>query len=248
MGVKINDQFWFDKSEGIINNSITNLDKGIAQLNTYIVAIWVIYSGASIFSLDYFEVTNKVLLMMVLLPHVFLLLGRWFITQAQLPVTIAFDPRVPDDIENSYKQTYSVKVKCLRKANIITLIATALVVITLTYSFKKKFEQKNIKFQLEQKIKPDFFYEVLQKEKCIVFTGEMPAKTTIDLEFSITSSKEDKVLYAFKDSRISDSKGIVNYNFALPKAVSGTILLKCSWLEKNVRKSIIKYVKPKSKK
>ena len=251
MAVKINDQFWFDWSEELIKSSIERLDKGLNRLNTYIISLWAIYTGASIFSLDLVKFEYNDFYLIIVLPHLILLLGRWLIVQAQLPVDISFDPRIPAHIEKSYRTTYQHKSKWSKLANIITLIATLAVVLTLTTSFLKKSELQQKKFEIANRIKPSIALDYQKSRGQLIFTGEIPPGTTAEINIKVIS--ETETIFEKQFSIKSSTKGLINGKCDIKCDLYGTIETTMSWYDsqESVKKVLIKTVnnlKPKKKK
>lgn len=241
---KINDQFWLDKAEKIINNSIDNLDKGISSLNTFLVALWGIYTAASIFTIAYLELDDTKLILYIILPHAILLLGRCLTIFGQLPVNIKFDPRAPELIEDAYRQTYWWKKFYLIVGIVFSVVATLVMIFVLTFSFIEKNNLKNKKFILDNRIKPNLQLHHSKEKQLFLLKAEIAPNTPIDISPILILNQKDTVLVD-EENLISSSQGIINCEIIPPtKFKQIKMIAKISWYNRteNVLKSLEKSI------
>lgn len=100
---KIDDQFWFDYSEKLINTSHSNTDEAAKKLQNLVLWLWGIYTtyaavGSSLQESSYpWFVT-----LLISLASVSLIVVYWGTSWVQMPVKTIFDTRSPDDIKDAY--------------------------------------------------------------------------------------------------------------------------------------------------
>lgn len=129
---KINDQFWFDYSEKLINESHTNADKAAEKLQNLILWLWGIYTtycviGSSLQESQYpFWMT-----FLIVLSSVFLILVYGGTVWIQIPVKTSFDPRSPDDIKEAYKTILFNKIVRFKITFCLVLISIIMVSLSL---------------------------------------------------------------------------------------------------------------------
>ncbi|MEO0525936.1 MAG: hypothetical protein AAFZ89_01850 [Bacteroidota bacterium] len=247
---KVKDQFWFDMSAKIINESISTLDKGLAKLDAYITALWVIYTTASIFSIKYLKLLENDFYWFILIPHLLLLLGRCFVVLSQMPIRMDLVVNAPVLIKKSYVRVFERKRISLLIGSIFALLGTIAVIITLTYSFQKNNQLKNLEYGKANRVSPDLIVNHLKSSDNLIFTAEITPKTKSEITISAVNKNNDTT---HKDTlnRISTQNGTIHGEFKLPEKDYQQIKINIKWIDinqNNIEKSLSRLIENKEHK
>jgi len=129
---KIDDQFWFNYSEKLINESHINADEAAKKLQNLILWLWGIYTSYSVVGSSLQESNYSfIVAILIVLASVSLILVYWGTVWVQMPVETSFDPRSPDEIEEAYKKTLTTKVSRFKKTLYFSLFSAFMVSLSL---------------------------------------------------------------------------------------------------------------------
>lgn len=129
---KINDQYWFNYSESLVTNGLENRNKAASTIQNFIVWLWAIYTG---FASVGFALSGKELVSwqaaFIALASVSIIAVYAGTVWVQIPVTVPFDPRSPDDIEGVYLTNMRSKTRRLRVTLGLSILAAIMVSMSL---------------------------------------------------------------------------------------------------------------------
>jgi len=138
MSEMIDKDFWYKYAKDRIVSAIIGRDAAASKLDTLLGVYWGIYTSSLVLGVftGVIKVDEWWKLLIMYLPSVSLLIARWFATYAQLPIEdVAFNPIIVDDIINScYVKTLTSKKKRLYWANLLTVISTLLLAVSILVS------------------------------------------------------------------------------------------------------------------
>lgn len=133
MPPKIDDQFWFDRSEEMIKSAVGRLNSWADKIKDYVVWAFTIYTGSIIFTVEYKKINEGWILVILVVPYVFLFGVYWYTQAFQQPKDVSFDPRSPTQIRDAYLKGYeekSKKTSLITALSFLSLISVALALIT----------------------------------------------------------------------------------------------------------------------
>ncbi|MFC2104790.1 hypothetical protein ACFLS4_05515 [Bacteroidota bacterium] len=177
----INDQFWFDYSAELVKGSISRLDSALGVIKKFITGLLTVYTASAIFTIEYKDIKNPLLLVLFALPYIVVLFGKWHTTVSSIPKSADFDPRVPSKIKKAYMSIHEFKERQLKISVFISFIATLLIATTLMLGFiigNKKIQEEKAK--KEYYLETDFDKEHQQ----ILVTGYFPASSKIKIRLT----------------------------------------------------------------
>lgn len=129
---KIDDQYWFNYSENLINNALENRNKAAATIQSFVLWLWGIYTASASIG---FALSGKELAswdtLVIALASVSLIAVYGCTVWVQLPVSVGFDPRSPDEIEDVYLTNIKHKNKRLQFTLALSIVAAIMVSIAL---------------------------------------------------------------------------------------------------------------------
>jgi hypothetical protein len=229
---KINDQFWFDLSEGMVKNSVDNLNKSYDNINTMIIWGWGIYTGSSIFTIEYKKITEWWILAILVMPYLLFIFTYWKSIIGKNPVSIKFDGRSPDEIKEAYELTFESKqreLKWLTNSSFITMTLLAMALIT-AYCLKNS--QKEI--TLEENVligKEDIASQALH------LSGKFPPDSILSIHLQImaldTSSQNVDTTFALLNTHEGVFYYTVKTEKTTPKVIAGI-----SWNDKGTKMTL----------
>lgn len=127
---KINDQFWFDYSEKLINENRT--DEAAKKLQNLVLWLWGIYTTYAVIGSNLQEQHFPLwVTILIALSSASLILVYWGTTWIQMPVETSFDPRCPSEIEGAYKKITTTKISRFNKTLGASLFSAFMVSISL---------------------------------------------------------------------------------------------------------------------
>jgi hypothetical protein len=129
---KINDQYWFDYSQKVVDKAIESRDQAGAKLQTLAVWLWSIYTAAAGIGI---VLTRKNLSLeataLIALGSVGIISVYWAAVWVQMPVVSNFDPRSPDEIQASYALAVREKQRRLQWALGLGGVASSIVAMAI---------------------------------------------------------------------------------------------------------------------
>lgn len=129
---KINDEYWFDFSKTLVEQSMTTRIEAAGKLQNLILWLWGIYTAATGvgFALSQKSIGNGPLIW-IALASLALIGAYWCTVWVQMPYLVRFDPRSPDEIAAAYSQRIKKANDRMILAIIVSLIAAFLVSVAL---------------------------------------------------------------------------------------------------------------------
>ena len=240
---KIDDQFWFDYSGGMVKDSIDRLDKGIESVNKFTVSLLGVYTASSIFTVEYKELREWYWIMLFSLPYVVVLVARWWAASSTTARAVEFDPRMPADIQKSYEDVHDFKVRRLNWMIRVSAVATLLVGVTLILGFalgNQRLAQKEALANTNQE--PYMLVERVEDQ--LLVTGQFPPEKPVAL--TIVYHLKDDTLSSTETHRLIGKQGLLFYEEVWKNEALGAEV-KVEWPEKEQRRSIIKTLAPKKR-
>jgi hypothetical protein len=233
---KINDQFWFDYSEKLINESHTNADKAAEKLQNLILWLWGIYTtycvvGSSLQESQYsFWMT-----FLIVLSSVFLILVYGGTVWIQIPVKTSFDPRSPDDIKEAYKiillnKIFRFKITFFFVVISIIMVSLSLVLISIIPKNNNDIHkvlisedihkpENNIEYVFSKQLDPIYIYF----DKGLILQKENDSLVNLENIFTQKINKNNKYIIkitGFSSTEVVSLKNTLadNYQISMARA------------------------------
>jgi hypothetical protein len=133
----VNDRYWLGRARGMLDQSIRGRDEAAGRLTSAVGWLWTVYTGAALVGVALRNQPLPNWAVGVLVAPALLLvaaygLGVW----AGLPLDVAFDPRVVEEIQSVHEEATKKKQHRLRLAGVAAglgaLAVVAAVVVTAT--------------------------------------------------------------------------------------------------------------------
>ncbi len=126
----VNDRYWLGRARGMLDQSIRGRDEAAARLTSGVGWLWTVYTGATLVSVALGKEPLPGWVLGVLVAPALLLVAAYTLaTWAALPVEVAFDPRVVEEVQQVHEQATRVKQRRLRLAGVSAALG-ALAVVT----------------------------------------------------------------------------------------------------------------------
>jgi hypothetical protein len=129
---KIDDQFWFDYSEKMVNSAVEQRDQAAYKIQTLVTWLWGIYTASAAVG---FALSGKGLSLwptLTIASASAALIGvYWATVWVVTPALGQFDPRSPDDIREDFNGLIRMKDRRLNITLAAGLVAAALVSVAL---------------------------------------------------------------------------------------------------------------------
>jgi hypothetical protein len=133
----VNDRYWLGRARGMLDQAIRGRDEAAARLASGVGWLWTVYAGAALVGA---ALGTRPLpgwaLGVLLAPAVLLVAAYALATWAALPVEVAFDPRVVEEVQAVHVRVSREKQRRLRLAGLAAglgaLAVLAAVVVTAT--------------------------------------------------------------------------------------------------------------------
>jgi hypothetical protein len=117
----VNDRYWLGRARGMLDQSIRGRDEAAARLTSGVGWLWTIYTGAALVGVALGKQPLPSWVVGVLVAPALLLVAAYALaTWASLPVEVAFDPRVVEEIRDVHVHATRVKQRRLRLAGLAT--------------------------------------------------------------------------------------------------------------------------------
>ncbi len=168
---RIDDKFWFERSGEWVKSSSSSRNEAAAKLQTMIVWLWGIYTASATIGMALgtaLSETSYPILIIVLIasPSTVLIGAYWVAVWAQVPISVKFDPRMPDDIKKAYLKGIRAKKRKLNAALALSLLAAVLVSFAIVAAYMSK------------QVTPSNFQAYLyasEEQNVLILTGHVPA-------------------------------------------------------------------------
>lgn len=227
---KIDDQFWFNYSEKLINESHDNANESAKKLQNLILWLWGIYTTYSVIGTKLqeshypFYVTLSIVFTSLILIVVY-----WGTVWVQMPVKTSFDPRSPEEIEKAYKKILKTKIRRFNITLLLSLIAALMVSLSLILMSTNT--KGNSKVKTEKSISKSYISKPFKSITLYFDRGSILPK--VDNELDILEKKmieksNDKNKYiikitGFSSTEIVQSKNTISDNYQISIARANNV-------------------------
>jgi hypothetical protein len=133
----VSDRYWLGRARGMLDQSIRGRDEVAARLCSGIGWLWTVYTGAALVGVTVRSQPLSGWVVGVLVAPALLLVAAYALaTWAGLPVEVAFDPRVVEEVQAVHVRASQDKQRRLRLAGVAAALGAvavlAAVVVTAT--------------------------------------------------------------------------------------------------------------------
>lgn len=181
---KIDDLYWFNYSEKIVNNAVENQDKAAGKLQNLALWFWGIYTAYAAVG---FVLSKKQLefwtTFWIAAASASLIAVYWSTVWVQMPILVAFDPRSPTDIKQAYTSTVEAKSFRLKVTLLLSVLAAIMVSLSLIISSVAK-EPKETKLAFGASI-----LSTKDARRMLAVTGTVGDARTVTVSVKPISSK-----------------------------------------------------------
>lgn len=96
----VNDAFWLKYAADHVTNAVTSRDDAANKIDTYLAAIWAIYTGVLTAGIVFHQIADNLWQIGIMaLPVLILPIARFYCLNVLLPPSVRFYPNIPDSIE-----------------------------------------------------------------------------------------------------------------------------------------------------
>jgi hypothetical protein len=124
----VNDRYWLGRARGMLDQAIRGRDEAAGRLTSGVGWLWTVYTGAALLGV---ALGDRPLpgwaVGMLVAPAVLLVATYGLATWATLPVAVAFDPRVVQEIQQVHVHAARIKQRRLRLAGLAAGLAAVAV-------------------------------------------------------------------------------------------------------------------------
>lgn len=230
MKPKIDDQFWFDMSYNMVNGSIERLRNGAQKIQNLILWAFGIYTGSAIFTVEYKNINEIGILIILCLPYLLLILGYWQAHMAQLPSSVEFDYKSPTQIERAYINGYNESNKKLNRSKWLSFLGLLALAISLMLAFILK-NQMPEEFHLQTKLN--------NGSHLLLITGNFPA--TQELEINRIIYFDNGTISSDSDTLLNSNTGLFFKSYPIAEA-SNKIKVEIGWSDKDYSHKLMKEI------
>jgi len=143
VGEIVNDAFWLQYAADHVTNAVKSRDDAAAKVDTYLAAIWTIYTGVLTAAVVFHQVSdNLCTLVLLALPVLILPIARYLCLQVAIPPQVVFYETSPASIRSTlYDGILKTKIRRLQWAKIGALVSAVSIAVSL-FAFKLNDEGK----------------------------------------------------------------------------------------------------------
>jgi len=124
----VDDLYWLSRARGMLDQSIRGRDEAAARLSSGVGWLWTVYTGAALVGVAVRSRPLPGWVVVVLVAPALLLVAAYALaTWAGLPIEVAFDPRVIQEIEDVHVRASREKRRRLRLAGVAAALGAAAV-------------------------------------------------------------------------------------------------------------------------
>lgn len=151
---KIDDAYWFDYSQKLVDGAVTTRDKMAENFQKLVIWLWGIYTATAAVG---FALSEKALsfwpTFLIASASALLIAVYWCSIWIQIPIQVEFDPRSPTEINKTHKDIVATKDKRIKFTLILSILAAIMVSLSIIFASVSK-KQKTIEPGFEASIHP----------------------------------------------------------------------------------------------
>ncbi|MFL5381771.1 MAG: hypothetical protein ACJ8GN_04585 [Longimicrobiaceae bacterium] len=213
----IGHQYWFDFSRTLVDGAISRRELAAEALQKLVIWIWGVYTAAASvgFALSGKELTLPATVL-IALPSALLILVYWGTVWVQMPRLVAFDPRVPDEIEQAHRKIVEAKERRLMLTLLLSVVTAAMVSLGLVVASVGR----------APRFTPPSFRAELAREGArsrvavTAHVGQAPRATLRVTPLGVVPARRAPMVATL----IPDSGGLLQASTALPTAVDSALV------------------------
>lgn len=212
VGPQVNDQYWFSYSKTLIDGALKSRDDAAATLQAFVGWLWTAYTAGAVVGVNLGKLSFALIPSLLIGSPVVALVGvYWLTVWVRTPEVIAFDPRLPKDIEHAYDHNLKVKQHRLAITLVCTALAGALTASAIVYA--------SIAYQSAVSLQLSVRAQLDHQTRTIFVSGAVPDLPKVQLgvyEFDSNTGLRGKCLTS---EEIASDRGIFR-SMAIP--ISGS--------------------------
>ncbi len=136
---KIDDAYWFDYSQKLVDGAVTTRDKMAENFQKLVIWLWGIYTATAAVG---FALSEKALsfwpTILIASASASLIAVYWATIWIQIPVNVEFDPRSPTEINKTHKDIVAVKDKRIKITLVLSILAAIMVSLSIIFASVSK--------------------------------------------------------------------------------------------------------------
>jgi hypothetical protein len=171
----VNDRYWLGRARGMLDQSIRGRDEAAARLIGGIGWLWTVYTGAALVGV---AVRNHPLpgwaVAVLVAPALLLVAAYVLATWAGLPLEVAFDPRVIEEIKDVHARASREKQRRLRLAAVAAGLGAAAVLAAVVATATVRGEPTSPSLAATVERQPG-------GQRVVLVAGRVPAGTAVTL-------------------------------------------------------------------
>jgi hypothetical protein len=222
----IDHAYWFDYSKKMIDGAQNKREAAAASIQKLVVWLWGIYTASAAIG---FTLSGKELsfwpAILIAAASGALIIVYWGTVWVQVPITIAFDPRSPTEIESAYSK--AVKTKSFRLS--MTLFGSVIAAIMVSLALMVASVVKPVKQDYSNIITDVEEYNGRQILSVTAWVGETD-KVVVTATPLLPDNKKGESAQAYI---LPSKEGLVQTSMPIPANSYKTILLELQWTSKS---------------
>jgi hypothetical protein len=221
----VNDAFWLKYAADHVTNAVTSRDDAANKIDTYLAAIWTIYTGVLTAGIVFHQVSDNLWQIgMMALPVMILPIARYYCLRVLLPPLVQFYPNIPDNIEQVlYASVLTQKSKRLNVAKRWAFVSALSIATSLFFYKINEGTRKN--YFVEQKYSA--------REKRFMVNGVCEPNKTFAVSLAGVADSATKA-YTYYEGASETANADGSFSFVVPAdTIKSDLKVILSWTDAN---------------
>lgn len=233
VGEIVNDAFWLQYAADHVTNAVKSRDDAAAKVDTYLAAIWTIYTGVLTAAVVFHQVSDDLFTLILLaLPVLILPIARYLCLQVAIPPQVEFYETSPESIRSTlYDKVLEEKIKRLQWAKIGAAVSAVSIAVSL------------FAFKLNDEGRKDFVvqttYNAGMKAWMVNGTAEPDKDLAVSIAGNVDSGKQKRFVYMDRAPEKSNADGTFLFMVPADSIVSDLKVI-ISWTGKDKQVKVIR--------
>ena len=223
----VNDLYWLEYAKTSISNSLSSRNTAAAKLEKMTLWFWGIYTASFTIGVT-INLIDAPLYVLFLLgsPIATLIITYWFCVEAQMPIQVKFDSRIPYEIKKAYNLGVEIKRKKFQIAKSLSFVSAILLAAALSVlSYTDKKEEANM----------DVFID--KGTNTLVVSGAFPKGTKITTEIDSLDCNVNKICF-YRNVHLIQQNESLNLNLELKK-IPKEVIVYTTWENKRKKEGFV---------
>jgi hypothetical protein len=202
----VNDRYWLGRARGMLDQSIRGRDEAAGRLASAVGWLWTVYTGAVLVGV---ALRGQILpgwaVGMLVAPALLLVAAYGLAVWAGLPLDVAFDPRVVEEVQQVHEQATREKQRRLRLAGMAAALGALAVLAAVAVTAIVRAGPAGPSLTAVVDRPPN-------SRPMVLVTGRMPAGTPVTVTVTATHGGVAPVIRLL----VADPAGLVHAELPVP--------------------------------